>query len=255
MPAKPLMAFPSLVEGRLLKRYKRFLVDVELSNGQVVTAHCANTGPMRGVLHPGQRVRLRYSPSPNRKLSWTWEQAEVQGAHGTSCWVGVNTSLPNTLLRIAIETGLLNNVFGAIGQIRREVVYGRKNRSRIDLLLIPESSSSDSRWIYIEIKNTTWTDGSTAIFPDTVTQRGQKHLEELIDVLPQNRAVLIPCLSRSDVDIFAPGDTADLLYGKLFRKAIDAGVEVIPCCFGFHLDGITWEGQKPYLTHQPSLMS
>jgi sugar fermentation stimulation protein A len=95
------------------------------------------------------------------------------------------------------------------------------------------------------VKNTTWTDGTTALFPDTVTERGQKHLVELVGVLPDSRAVLVPCLSRPDVTEFAPGDSADPRYGELFREAIKAGVEVLPCRFRFQADGIRWEGIRP----------
>lgn len=96
-----------LVEGVLIRRYKRFLADVELENGSEVTAHCPNTGPMTGVLHPGGRVRLRHDPSPTRKLAWTWEQAQCPGADGQPLWVGVNTGLPNKLVRATVEAGLL----------------------------------------------------------------------------------------------------------------------------------------------------
>lgn len=102
------------------------------------------------------------------------------------------------------------------------------------------------------VKNTTWSTGSTALFPDTVTTRGQKHLQELMDVLPEARAVLIPCLSRPDVTAFAPGDSADPRYGELFRNALDAGVEVLPCCFRFDRDGVTWQGTRPAQGQQPS---
>ncbi len=245
MTRNTLLKFPPLIEGTLLKRYKRFLADIELSNGDVVTAHCANTGPMTGVLHPGGRVRVSHNSSPKRKLAWTWEQAEVIGVNGKHYWAGINTSLPNTLVRLAIEGNYLKNELGLVSDIRREVVYGQNNRSRIDLLLSVGDESFDQRQIYVEVKNTTWAEGSLALFPDTVTERGQKHLKELIGVLPGSRAVLIPCLSRSDVEAFAPGDSADPLYGSLFRQAISAGVEVFPCCFGFHFDHITWEGQRP----------
>ena len=240
-----LLSFEALEEGVLIKRYKRFLADVELSSGEVITAHCANTGPMTGVLIPGQRVRLRHAPSPKRKLAWTWEQAEVPGADGAPCWVGINTALPNRLIRATIEAGCLAAQLGPIAIIRAEVAYGANKRSRIDLLLTPTDSNPDQRPIYLEVKNTTWTDGSTALFPDTVTERGQKHLVELMGVLPDARAVSVPCLSRPDVTEFAPGDSADPRYGELFREAIKAGVEVLPCRFRFQADGIRWEGIRP----------
>lgn len=231
-----------LVEGVLLRRYKRFLADVELEAGEVVTVHCPNTGPMTGVLHPGGRVRLRHAPSPTRKLAWTWEQAETTGSDGQPCWVGVNTALPNRLVRATIEAGLLTPWLGPIARIRAEVPYGLNRRSRIDLLLTPEADAEDPRPIYVEVKNTTWTIGDLALFPDTVTERGQKHLQELTALLPDARAVLLPCLSRADVRRFAPGDSADPRYGELFRTALAAGVEVLPCCFRFEADGVHWGG-------------
>ena len=244
-PGDALLSFEALQEGVLIKRYKRFLADVELSSGEVITAHCANTGPMTGVLLPGQRVRLRYAPSPKRKLAWTWEQAEVPGADQKPCWVGINTALPNRLIRTTVEAGCLEAQLGPIAGIRAEVAYGENKRSRIDLLLTPADSNPDQRPIYLEVKNTTWTDGTTALFPDTVTERGQKHLVELMGVLPEARAVLVPCLSRPDVTKFAPGDSADPRYGELFREALKAGVEVLPCCFRFLPDRILWEGVRP----------
>ena len=245
--SKPLLSFEPLVEGVLIKRYKRFLADVELSNGQLITAHCANTGPMTGVLIPGQRVRLRHAPSPKRKLAWTWEQAEVPGVDGKPCWVGINTALPNRLIRAAIEAGHLDQQLGPIAGIRPEVPYGVNRRSRIDLLLTPAENNPDPRAIYLEVKNTTWTDGTTALFPDTVTERGQKHLLEMMGVLPEARAVLVPCLSRADVKAFAPGDAADPRYGELFREAVKAGVEVLPCCFRYGLNSIRWDSLRPLI--------
>jgi sugar fermentation stimulation protein A len=239
-----------LVEGVLLKRYKRFLADVALDSGELVTAHCANTGPMTGVLHPGGRVRLRHDPSPSRKLAWTWEQAEVTGADGSAIWVGINTALPNRLVRATIEAGCLEPWLGPIGAIRAEVPYGEGRRSRIDLLLSPAEAAADPRPIWLEVKNTTWSDGRLALFPDTVTERGQKHLVELMALLPQARAVLVPCLSRRDVDRFAPGDAADPRYGELFRQALTAGVEVLPCRYHFSGDTIDWLGLATVQEHQ-----
>ena len=251
-PAKAPLVLPlaDLHEGTLLKRYKRFLADVQLDSGEQVTAHCANTGPMTGVLQVGGRVRLRHAPSPTRKLAWSWEQAEVPGSDGQPLWVGVNTALPNRLVRATIEAGHLEPWLGPIGAIRAEVAYGINRRSRIDLLLTPADGAPDPRPIYVEVKNTTWTDGPLALFPDTVTERGQKHLEELMGVLPEARAVLLPCLSRADVRCFAPGDSADPRYGELFRQALAAGVEVLPCRFGFSATGVSWLGVVPVQEHQ-----
>ena len=253
----PVLALEPLVEGVLLKRYKRFLADVELADGQVVTVHCANTGPMTGVLHPGGRVRLRHAPSPTRKLAWTWEQAETTGADGAPVWVGINTALPNRLVRATIEAGCLEPWLGPIAAIRAEVPYGEGRRSRIDLLLSPGpgpdgAPPADPRPIYVEVKNTTWSEGDLALFPDTVTERGQKHLLELAALLPTARAVLLPCLSRADVSRFAPGDTADPRYGELFRQALAAGVEVLPCIFEFSGEAVHWLGLASVLERQPT---
>ena len=246
-PGKSIIKFPPLQEGILIKRYKRFLADVELDSGEIVTAHCANTGPMKGVLFPGGRVRLKYSPSPKRKLDWSWEQAEVPSHNELKkCWVGINTALPNKLIRNLIEANCLEKQFGSISNIKAEIVYGLERKSRIDLLLEPQLCNLDTRKIYVEVKNTTWCEQTLALFPDTVTTRGQKHLRELMSLYPSARAVLIPCISRNDLEIFAPGDSADALYGKLFREALGKGVEVIPCAFGFFIDHITWEGVKPF---------
>jgi len=250
--ATPVLSLGPLVEGTLVKRYKRFLADVELEGGEVVTAHCPNTGPMTGVLHPGGRVRLRHAPSPSRKLAWTWEQAEVIGAAGTPIWVGINTALPNHLVRATIEAGCLEPWLGPIASIRAEVPYGEGRRSRIDLLLTPPEGAADPRPIYLEVKNTTWTQGELALFPDTVTERGQKHLVELMALLPESRAVLVPCLSRGDVNRFAPGDAADPRYGELFRQALAAGVEVLPCRYSFTADTVSWQGLATVEQRGPS---
>tara|TARA_B100000700_G_scaffold276112_1_gene322429 strand:- start:181 stop:942 length:762 start_codon:yes stop_codon:yes gene_type:complete len=246
-----ILKFPSLVEGTLIKRYKRFLAEVELDSGEVITAHCANTGPMKGVLLPGGRVRVNYAPSPKRKLDWSWEQAEVPSHNAINqCWVGINTSLPNKLVKLLIEANCLEKQLGPVESIKPEVVYGTDGKSRIDLLLYPAKTNKDNRKVYVEVKNTTWSNDSLALFPDTVTKRGQKHLKELMNIFPKSRAVLIPCISRNDMDFFAPGDSADALYGDLFREAVSIGVEVIPCAFGFFNDHITWEGTRPVMNFQ-----
>ncbi len=240
-----IIEFEPLIEGVLIKRYKRFLVDIKINNGDIVTAHCANTGPMKGLLKEGAKVRISFSSSTKRKLSWTWEQVKVSGFDNEEVWVGINTLFANKLIKKVIEKNLLKDKLGDIASIISEVPYGKDKKSRIDFLLTPKSSNPDSRNIYVEVKNTTWTKNNVALFPDTETKRGQKHLIELKDVIPKSKSVLIPCITRKDVDYFAPGDEADPRYGKLFRESTNAGMLLIPCCFEFHQDHITWNGFRP----------
>jgi len=126
-----------------------------------------------------------------------------------------------------------------------EVTYGKDKKSRIDFFLTPKSSNPDKRKIYIEVKNTTWIRENVALFPDTVTKRGQKHLIELKELIPESKSVLVPCITRKDAEFFTPGDEADPLYGKLFRESSSAGMITIPCSFVFHKDHVSWNGIKP----------
>ena len=240
-----IIEFEPLIEGVLIKRYKRFLADIKIDGGDIVTAHCANTGPMKGLLKEGAKVRISFSSSNKRKLSWTWEQVKVPGSDNKDVWVGINTLFANKLIKKVLEKNLLKDRLGDIASIKSEVAYGKDKKSRIDFLLTPKSSNPDIRNIYVEVKNTTWTKNNVALFPDTETKRGQKHLIELKDVIPESKSVLVPCITRKDVDYFAPGDEADPLYGKLFRESTNAGMLLIPCCFEFHQDHITWNGFKP----------
>ena len=240
-----IIEFEPLIEGVLIKRYKRFLADIKLDNGDIVTAHCANTGPMKGLLTEGAKVRISFSSSTKRKLSWTWEQVKVSGRNNEEVWVGINTLFANKLIKNVLEKKLLKEKIGDIATIKAEVAYGKDKKSRIDFLLTPKSSNPDNRNIYVEVKNTTWTKNNVALFPDTETKRGQKHLIELKSVIPESKSVLIPCITRTDVDYFAPGDEADPLYGELFRESTNSGMLLIPCCFEFHQDHITWKGFRP----------
>ncbi|MEM8612101.1 MAG: DNA/RNA nuclease SfsA [Cyanobacteria bacterium P01_H01_bin.105] len=233
MPPTQVYRFPPLLEGRLIKRYKRFMADIELASGDIITAHCPNTGPMTGVCHINGRVMVSQSDNPKRKLAYTWELAEVNDNGPT--WVGVNTALPNRV----IQTALTKHIFEHLGPydtIKREVPYGTK--SRIDFLL-----TTDDRPIYVEVKNSTWAQGPLCLFPDTVTTRGQKHLRELTALLPDARAVMLYFINRGDCDQFAPGDSADPEYGQLLRNAIAAGVEVLPCRFEVSPTSIEYIGQ------------
>ena len=240
-----IIEFDPLIEGVLIKRYKRFLADIKLNSGKVVTAHCANTGPMKGLLSEGAKVRISVSSSPKRKLPFTWEQVCVLDAKNEDVWVGINTLFANKLIKKVIEKNLLKEIIGEIETISSEVPYGKDKKSRIDFFLTPKSSNPDNRNIYIEVKNTTWIKKDVALFPDTVTKRGQKHLIELKELIPESKSILLPCITRNDADFFAPGDDADPLYGKLFRESRSAGMITIPCSFEFHIDHVSWNGFKP----------
>ena len=240
-----LIEFDPLIEGVLIKRYKRFLADIKLESGEVITAHCANTGPMKGLLTEGAKVRISVSNAPKRKLPFTWEQVCVKGANNEEVWVGINTLFANKLIKKVIEKNLFNEIIGEIETIKSEVPYGKDKKSRIDFFLTPKSSNPDNRNIYLEVKNTTWLKKNVALFPDTVTKRGQKHLIELKKLIPKSKSVLVPCITRKDACFFAPGDQADPLYGNLFRESYKEGMITIPCSFEFHKDRVTWNGIKP----------
>ncbi|MEM9768076.1 MAG: DNA/RNA nuclease SfsA [Cyanobacteria bacterium P01_D01_bin.71] len=226
---------PPLYPGRLLKRYKRFLADIELDTGEMITAHCPNTGPMTGVCHVGGRVMVSHSDNPKRKLAYTWELTEVHDTVPT--WVGTNTALPNRVVKLALAAHLFPEL-GHYDKIRTEVKYGAEGKSRIDFLL----QNDRDRPIYIEVKNTTWAKQTLALFPDTITTRGQKHLREMTNLLPDARAVMLYFINRGDCTDFAPGDEADSEYGKLLRQAIAAGAEVLPCRFEITPEKIQYLG-------------
>lgn len=231
-----LYRYPTLYPGILLKRYKRFFADVQLTSGEIVTAHCPNTGPMTGVSTLGSAVQLSKSANPNRKLAYTLELIQVHDNDPT--WVGVNTALPNQIVKLALARYLFPEL-GEYSHIKGEVVYGQDKKSRVDFFL---TGNDEDRPIYLEVKNTTWTQGNLAVFPDTETTRGQKHLRELMALLPRSRAVMLYFINRGDCTEFAPGDSTDPIYGKLLRDAIALGLEVLPCRFDVSPEGIRYLG-------------
>lgn len=232
-----LYPYPPLFSGTLIKRYKRFFADIALDSGETITAHCPNTGPMTGVCIPGNRVLVSRSDNPTRKLPYTWEVIEVEDTVPT--WVGVNTAIPNRVVKAALDAHLFPEL-GDYSQVLGEVAYGQDKKSRIDFLLT-EGDASTPR-IYVEVKNTTWVKENLALFPDTVTTRGQKHLRELTSLLPEFRAVMLYFINRGDCTHFSPGDSADPVYGQLLREAIALGLEVLPCRFQVTPEGIQYLG-------------
>jgi sugar fermentation stimulation protein A len=211
------MQWPApLVPGRLVRRYKRFLADVALSDGTTVTAHCANTGSMLGCDRPGSPVLLSEAQNPARKLRYTWELVRVGPT-----WVGINTARANGLVAEAVTEGRIPELSGHTG-LRREVPYGRN--SRVDLLLTGGPGPT-----YVEVKNTTLAEGDTARFPDAVTERGRKHMGELARMVRAgNRAAVVFLVHRDDARRFCPADDIDPAYGKALRRAAHAGVMVLP---------------------------
>ena len=208
-----------LHKGRLIRRYKRFLADVELESGETITAHCANTGPMTGCAEPDSDVLLTKSDNAARKLQYSLELIRVGRT-----WVGINTARPNAIVEDAILTKKIPELAG-YAELRREVKYGKGGKSRIDILL--EDKKRGLCWV--EVKNTTLlSEPGTARFPDAVTTRGQKHLGELTaQVKKGDRAVIFFLVNRADAERMGPADEIDPEYGKLLRKALKAGVEAL----------------------------
>ena len=202
--------YPDLITGHLVIRYKRFFADIELENGEVITAHCANTGPMTGVCKLGSPVLVSHHPSPKRKLAYSWEAIYLDEQ-----WIGINTSLPNRVIGHMLDRHLFPEL-EPYNTVKGEVAYGNE-KSRIDFLLTNGEDSCQKT--YVEVKNTTWCIGSLALFPDTVTTRGQKHIRELMSVLTEDTsAALIFFINRGDCDRFAAGAEADLEYARLLQQ-------------------------------------
>jgi sugar fermentation stimulation protein A len=227
-----------LIEGRLVRRYKRFLADVALQpGGEVVVAHCPNPGSMRTCMAEGGRVWLSRSDDPRRKLPYTWELAEVDGA-----MVCVNTARANAVVAEALASGVIAELRG-FDQMRPEVRYGA--RSRVDFLL-----ETGGRKCYVEVKSVTLRGGDrVGAFPDAVTARGTRHLEELMAMVADgHRAVMLFCCNRTDARAMRPADEIDPLYGRTLRRAAAAGVELLAYRCAVSPRGIWVEERVPVET-------
>jgi sugar fermentation stimulation protein A len=211
---------PPLVPGTLIRRYKRFLADVTLETGEIVTVHCPNSGSMKGCAFPGSRVFLSQSDNPGRKYRHTWELIEVPGT-----LVGINTQVPNKLVKRAVEKGLISELSG-YDRVSAEVKTSA--HTRLDLVLEQGEGVKNRENCYVEIKNCTLVEEGRAMFPDAVTERGQKHLEELEHLVSLGRrGVIFFLIQRMDAESFSPADKIDKAYGEKLRKAVQNGVEIV----------------------------
>jgi sugar fermentation stimulation protein A len=216
VPQSPIMQFRhSLTHGTLIKRYKRFLADVRLDNGTVITAHCTNSGSMKSCIEEGAEVYLSPAADPNRKTPFTWEMIQIDGK-----WVGINTTNPNILGFEAIQNRSIPGL-DMYHTVNREVKF---DESRLDLL-----AQNDTERCAIEIKNVTLKDGRYALFPDAKTERGLKHLHTLIRLKKEGlRAVMLYIIQRTDVEVFAPAKQIDPAYAEGLKLAYSHGVEIFP---------------------------
>jgi len=228
-----------LVPATLLRRYKRFLADVELADGSVITAHVANPGAMIGLQAPGARVWLSKSPSKTRKLPYSWELIEADFGNGPEL-VGVNTMHPNAIVAEALAANAIPELAG-YDTIRREVKYGAA--SRVDFLLEHPSRPP----CYVEVKNVhMMRQPSLAEFPDSVTARGARHLDELAAMVATGaRAVMLFVVQIGSSTAFALARDIDPAYGRAFDKARAAGVEAIAYTCRIDHDGIVLAGRVP----------
>jgi len=214
------LELPPLYDGRILRRYKRFLADVELPGKGVVTAHCPNTGSMQGCWEPGAPVQLSASDNPKRKLGWTLERVDMGAG-----WVGVNTSRVNQIIRGAFEHRLVSGL-EHYTSIRPEPKYdvAEHGRSRFDFLLQVERSQD----CYVEVKNTTLLRDGRIEFPDAVTSRGRKHLQLLQHAVARGcRGIILFAVNRPEGDRFSVARDIDPDYHAELLRSIDRGVEAI----------------------------
>ena len=234
------MQFPApLLSGILIKRYKRFLADIRLETGEEITAHCANSGSMLGLKDEGSPVYITKVPEEaKRKLSYDWQF--IEDIHNENKWVGINTSWPNNL----VEEALLHKripELAAYPEFKREVKYGLQN-SRIDFYL----SGGDLPPCYLEIKNVTLKIDGAAQFPDAVTARGKKHLEELSHMVEEGcRSVVLYVVQRQDCSHFQVASHIDPAYALTSQQAKEKGVEFLCYTCDISKEGITLDKPLP----------
>lgn len=217
-----------LQEGIFLKRYKRFFADIEFQ-GQTLTAHLPNTGSLKSANNPGQNCLFSTSDNPERKLKWTLEMIK---SPDSASWIGVNTATPNTVMRETLlqAVGKGSDAMGTFAtwaqfdEVKPE--YKISAETRLDFML---KKKNTDKMHFIEVKNVTLAENGVAKFPDAVTERGQKHLRELMALMEQGHtAEIVFTIQRSDCSTFAPADEIDPEYGQLLREAFKKGLTVSP---------------------------
>ena len=226
-----------LVPGRLLRRYKRFLADVQLEDGREITAHCANPGSMMGLAEPGLRVWLEPNDDPKKKLKFGWRLVEHANGHFT----GVDTALPNRMLRAALEDKAVAGL-DAFDTLHAEVPYAEK--SRIDFLLQADGAPDT----YVEVKSVTLSrQDRLAEFPDSVTARGSKHLNDLAQMAALgHRAVMLYLVQRTDCTRVTLASDIDPTYAKGWHSATKAGVETLAFDCAITPDAVTLGKAIPF---------
>jgi len=198
---------------------------------------------MTGNCTPGSFVQVSQSDNPRRKLAYTWEMIQIDSA-----WVGTNTAMPNRVIKLLLEQHLLPELESHYSNVRVEVPYGQDKKSRVDFLLTGNETQLP---IYIEVKSVTLSENKIALFPDTVTTRGQKHLRELTALVGEAKTIMLYFINRGDCKIFAPSDRCDPKYGELLREAVAQGVEILPCRFEISPQGISYLGLADFLLNEP----
>ncbi|THB77872.1 MAG: DNA/RNA nuclease SfsA [Desulfobulbaceae bacterium] len=224
-----------LQEAKLVRRYKRFLADIEHPDGSVTTIHCPNSGSMMGCAKPGSLVRYSTSDNLKRKYPHTLEMVKSKGI-----WVGVNTSLTNRIVAEAFLAGKIEG-YRDFSELKHEVKISE--RSRLDLMLKYESGKKT----YIEIKNCSLVEDGWAQFPDAVTTRGTKHLNELQKLVKQgHEAMIFFLVQRSDGKKFKPAFQIDPIYGQTLKQVVRSGVKVLVYQARVSKVGISVSGQLPF---------
>lgn len=219
--------YPKLYKGVLLQRYKRFLADIKLDDGEIITAYCPNTGPMVGLLDKENApVCLTHSDDKKRKLAYTVEMIQVTNQLNNAVWVGVHSSMANRMVQTALEKGLLPEL-GSFSSIQRE--FKHVKGSRIDFVLDSET--------FVEVKSVTLANATQcAEFPDTVSKRAQKHVQELIELQKKHQTAAVFLVQRGDCTTFAPSTRLDPTFSTLCARAKDSGVKLLGYSCTLHVD-------------------